>query len=154
MPPEVVERELFTIGDDRPAPGSNLLEGATVLLVDVLELSHDLQARLASEWTGTNRLLATTSADPLQARRDGRLRADLYYTLTSLVIPLDPLRKRLAELPLLAQSFLERANLRNQTRRQGFIAEALAALASYDWPGNLRELARVVDAAHSQGGAT
>ncbi|MEO6810405.1 MAG: sigma 54-interacting transcriptional regulator [Isosphaeraceae bacterium] len=151
LSPEVIERELFGPDGDRPDAKLNLPEGATVLLVDVFELPRDLQARLASTWIGPNRLLATASVDPLQARREGRLRPDLYYVLTTLVIPLDPLRERLAELPLLAQAFLERANLRNTPRRQGFTAEALSALASYDWPGNLRELARVINAAHAQG---
>lgn len=151
LPPEDIERELFGPDGDRPSDRLNLPEAATILLVDIVELPRDLQARIASEWIGASRLLATTSIDPQQARREDRLRPDLYYALTTLVIPLDPLRQRLAELPLLAQAFLEQANLCNKPRRQGFTAEALSALASYDWPGNLRELARVIDAAHARG---
>ncbi len=80
-----------------------------------------------------------------------RLRPDLYYALTTLVIRTRPLRERLDELPLLAQSLLERTNARGARQRGGFSPEALAALLAYDWPGNLRELARVVEAAHARG---
>jgi PAS domain S-box-containing protein len=148
LPPDILERELF--GGPGVAAGSplDLPDGVTVLLAEVQELPRDLQGRLATALDGRVRLLATTTADPDQARRDDRLRADLYYALTTLVIRLAPLRERLDELPLLAQSFLEQANRDSERRRAGFAAEGLAALVAYDWPGNLRELARVVAAAH------
>jgi DNA-binding NtrC family response regulator len=97
------------------------------------------------------RLLATTSGDHELALRAEQLRTDLYYALTSLVIRVAPLRERLSELPLLAQHLLERLNLRGARQRSGFSPDALAALTGYDWPGNLRELARVIDAAHQTG---
>jgi DNA-binding NtrC family response regulator len=85
-----------------------------------------------------------------QARREDRLRSDLYYALTGLLIRVPPLRQRLEELPLLAQHCLERANDRGTRRHHGFTPEALEVLAGYDWPGNLRELGRVIDAAHER----
>jgi DNA-binding NtrC family response regulator len=94
--------------------------------------------------------VATTADDPERARLDDRLRPDLYYALTTLVIRLAPLRDRLDELPLLAQHLLERANRRGERRRSEFSPEAMDALIGYDWPGNLRELARVIDAAHAR----
>lgn len=151
LPPEVLERELFE-ANGAPRPRLGLPDGATVLLGDLLELPRDLQARLAAALEEARvRLIATTTTEPDAARRDDRLRPDLYYALTGLVIRLGPLRERLDELPLLAQHFLERANLRGDRRRAGFAREALEALLAYDWPGNLRELARVVEAAHGQG---
>jgi DNA-binding NtrC family response regulator len=151
LPPEVLERELFE-SNGVPLPRFGLPDGATILLGDLLDLPRDLQARLAEAIEhGRVRLIATTRADPDQALHDDRLRPDFYYALTGLVIRLDPLSDRLAELPLLAQHFLERANLRGDRRRAGIDREALAALLAYDWPGNLRELARVLDAAHGQG---
>jgi PAS domain S-box-containing protein len=144
LPPELFERELFGAGS---APG--LAPGSTALLVDVLELPRDLQERLAAAAvTGPVRLIATAAADPDVARDQDRLRPDLYFALTTLVIHLRPLRERLDELPLLAQHLLERQNIRGARRRLGFSAPALAVLAEYDWPGNLRELARVVEFAH------
>ncbi|WP_435020972.1 sigma 54-interacting transcriptional regulator [Tundrisphaera sp. TA3] len=150
LPPEVLERELFG-GADGEGPGLTVPDGATVLIGDILDLPRDLQARLAAGLDGRARLVATTSGDPDAALGAERLRPDLYYALTTLVLRLRPLRERVDELPLLAQHLLERANLRGERRREGFRPEALAALAAYDWPGNLRELARVIEEAHARG---
>jgi transcriptional regulator with PAS, ATPase and Fis domain len=151
LPPEVLERELFGGPDGQASPRLALAEGSSLLLGEVLDLPRDLQGRVAEAVGPRFRLLATTSVEPDQALRDGRLRPDLYYALTTLVIRLSPLRERLDELPLLAQHMLERAGHRLSRRRLGFTPDALEALAAYDWPGNLRELARVVDAAHERG---
>ena len=154
LPPEVLARHLTGADEEEPAespPRLALPDGATLLLVDVLELPRDLQARLAAALDGRVRVLATTAGDPDAALQAERLRPDLYYALTSLVLRLRPLRERVDELPVLAQHFLERANRRGGRQREGFAAEAIEALVAYDWPGNLRELALVVDAAHGTG---
>ncbi len=151
LPPEVLERELFGGATASRAGGLVAPEGATVVIGDLLDLPRDLQARLADGLDGRARLIGTTAGDPDAALRDERLRPDLYYALTALVLRLRPLRDRLDELPALAQHFLERANLRGDRQRDGFSLSSLAALAAYDWPGNLRELARVVDDAHGRG---
>ncbi len=149
LPPEILGRHLFGPEDEDESPARlALADGATLLLVDVLELPRDLQARLAAALDGRARVLATTADDPDAALRTERLRPDLYYALTSLVLRLPPLRDRLDDLPVLAQHFLERANQRGGRQREGFEPGAIEALVAYDWPGNLRELARVVDAAH------
>ena len=151
LSPELLERQLFgTQGQstDRPFAAA---DGATLLVGDVLELPRDLQARLASGLDGRVRLIATTTGDPDAALKAERLRPDLYYALTTLVLRLRPLRDRLDELPVLAQHLLERANLRGDRQRDGFSRPALDALLAYDWPGNLLELARVIDDAHARG---
>lgn len=51
---------------------------------------------------------------------------------------------------MLAQHLLERANQRGGEQRTGFSPQAIRALLEYDWPGNLRELARVVEYAHAR----
>ncbi len=68
------------------------------------------------------------------------------------MVRLDPLRERRDELPVLAQHLLERANQRGGKQKTGFSPQAISALLTYDWPGNLRELARVIDHAHSRRG--
>ncbi len=152
LPPETLERELFgawASTPDRPIRGP---VGATLILNEILDLPRDLQARLVDALGSHFRLIATTTGDPDVALHAERLRPDLYYALTTLVIRLRPLRERLDELPLLAQHLLERANLRSDRPRDGYTAEALKALSAYDWPGNLRELARVIiDQAHGHG---
>ena len=151
LPAEVLERDLFgSIAGDMP-PRLTLPEGATLLIGDILDLPRDLQARLASSLDPRVRLLATSTGDLDAAVREERLRPELYFALTTMVIRLDPLRERLDELPVLAQHLLERANLRESRQRSGFTPEAIDAMLSYDWPGNLRELARVVDDSHGRG---
>lgn len=155
LPPDVLERELFGPasgnGDPDAPPRLLLPEGSTLLIGDVADLPRDLQGRLASALNPNVRLIATTTSDPEAAFRAEQFRGDLYYALTTLVIRLKPLRDRLDELPLLAQHFLERANLRGGRQRHGLSDAALRTLVEYDWPGNLRELARAVDAAHGHG---
>ncbi len=157
MPAEILERELF--GADGPEndpaaprrrPRLSLGEGSTVLIDEVLALPRDLQARLVAAIDAPFRLIATTAGDPEAAVRDERLRADLYHAMTVLVVRLLPLRDRRDELPALAQHFLERVNRRGGPQRAGFTAEAIDVLIAHDWPGNLPELARVVEHAHSR----
>jgi DNA-binding NtrC family response regulator len=152
LPAEVLKRELFGDRPEDTAPPRLILpDGSTLLIGDVLDLPRDLQGMLAGAFDPRVRLLATTSGDHELALRAERFRPDLYYALTALVIRVAPLRERLGELPLLAQHLLERLNLRGPRQRSGFAPDALAALLGYDWPGNLRELARVIDAAHQTG---
>ncbi len=153
LPPELLARELFgrPLDPAEPGPPLGLAPGTTLVLGDVVDLPRDLQAHLAAGLESSPvRLIGLSASDPDQARRDERLRPDLYYALTGLVIRLAPLRERLDDLPLLAQHCLDRANERGDRRRHGFTPEALEVLAGYDWPGNVRELSRVVDAAHGR----
>jgi DNA-binding NtrC family response regulator len=161
LPPEVFERELFGAGTDdaalydrtAPARGRSqerpvLKDGATVLLREIFKLPRDLQLRLVSSLKSSVRLVATTTLDPDTALETDQVRRELYFALTTLVLRLSPLRQRRDELPALAQHFLERANARGGQQRTGFSTQAVSALTEYDWPGNLPELARVIDYAH------
>lgn len=154
LPAEVLERELF--GGDRELPGGgerrprlSLGEGSTLLIDEVLSLPRDLQLRLVQALDTRVRLMATTAREPEESVRDEQLRPELYYALTTIVIRLFPLRRRRDEIPALAQHLLERANERGGAQSVGFTPRAIEALTSYDWPGNLSELARVVDHAHT-----
>jgi transcriptional regulator of acetoin/glycerol metabolism len=156
LPAEILERELFGAADpDAPGggprrPRMSLGDGSTLLIDEVLSLPRDLQARLVEALDSRIRLMVTTAREPEDAVRDERLRPELYYALTTLVLHLPPLRERHDEVPALAQHFLERANRRGGAQRSGFAPQALEALTSYDWPGNLPELARVVEHAHAR----
>ena len=116
----------------------------TLLLVDAYRLPRDVQATIVGAPPSTFRLLATETREPEPALRDGLLRPDYYYALTTATIRLAPLRDRLDELPLLAQHRLGRSE---GPGPRGFRPEALDALGRHDWPGNLRELGRVIDEA-------
>ncbi len=155
LPAEILERELFGATEsDLPAGAGrrarlSLGDGSTLLVDDVLSLPRDLQARLVEALDSRVRLMATAAREPEAALRDELLRPELYYAMTTLVLRLSPLRDRRAELPVLAQQFLERVNQRGGPQHAGFEPAALEALAGYDWPGNLPELARVVEHGHA-----
>jgi DNA-binding NtrC family response regulator len=148
---ETLEHELFgdtgldRVGPTARQPRLSMGEGSSLLLDEILSLPRDLQMRLVAALDARGRLLATTTLEPDVALRDERLRPELYFALTTLVIRLAPLRDRRDELPALAQHFLERANERGGPQRIGFAPDAIAVLLAYDWPGNLPELARVID---------
>ncbi len=164
LPAEILERELFgpetfngpdsgviASGVKTARPRLSLGDGSTLLIREILMLPRDLQARLAASLDSPVRVLGTTAMDPDVALEQEQIRAELYFALTTIVLRLSPLRDRRQELPVLAQHMLERANQRGGKQRIGFSPRALSALTSYDWPGNLQELARVVDFAHGRG---
>jgi DNA-binding NtrC family response regulator len=118
----------------------------TLVLEEVTELTGELQTRLAA-WLASvpgarPRLLATSARDPREAVRDGNLREDLYYALTTLTIPLPPLRERSGDIPALSAFFV---GVRAEAPAPQLTPPVLAALQAYPWPGNVRELRHVLD---------
>ena len=92
--------------------------------------------------------MQTASNRPLlQLVREGRFREDLYYRLNVLKIELPPLREREGDVLLLARHFLSQISEREQLRAKRFTPEALAQLAGYTYPGNVRELLNLVEKA-------
>ncbi len=94
----------------------------------------------------TARVVLATNRDLLQDVRDGRMREDLYYRLSTLTITLPPLRDRSADIPLLAEHFLELFN-QTQRRRQRLPVGGDCLLIRRQWPGNVRELRNVISRA-------
>jgi DNA-binding NtrC family response regulator len=163
LPVEVIERELFDsrLPVEQSDDATNALqessrgrlamaEGSSLLIREILALPCDLQARLAESLHGRVRLIATTTGNPEAALKQEQLRPELYYGLSVLLIRTLPLRERQHDLLLLAQSVLERANQHTGSACGGFTSQALSVLQAYDWPGNLSELTRVIDAAHDR----
>lgn len=92
------------------------------------------------------RILSATNADLKLAVKDGSFREDLYYRLNVLNIHLPPLRERTKDIPLLAAHFIHLQNQKFGTKVKGFEKNALDALCSFDWPGNIRQLKNVIEA--------
>jgi DNA-binding NtrC family response regulator len=92
------------------------------------------------------RTVATARRSLTDLAAQGKFRDDLAFALSTLEIRVPPLADRLADLPLLAQFFLERCNAEGGKQLSGFTAEALDQLAAYPWPENVDELADVVQA--------
>jgi DNA-binding NtrC family response regulator len=116
-----------------------------VKLLRVLE-DHVVSRLGENEWHEVDfRIVAATNRDlePLVAA--GRFGADLYERLAIVQIRLAPLRERIEDLPALASHFLTRfARENHQPRIDAIRPEALAAMAAYRWPGNIRELRNVL----------
>ena len=131
-----------------------LADGGTLLLDEIERLPLALQARLVRvlragevEPAGSLRVertdvrviaAAREPLEPLVAR--GEFRVDLAYTLSRLAFDVPPLRRRLEDLPLLIQSCVNRFCHEAGKRVQGITVDAMSALLSYDYPGNLPEL--------------
>ena len=130
-----------------------LAEGGTVFLDEVGELPIDLQAKLLRALqekeirpVGSTkqvpikvRILAATNRDLQKAVEQGLFRLDLYFRLNVLSLRIPPLRERREDIPLLAQTFLERIAGVSGTKHE-LNDDAMNALLAYDWPGNVREL--------------
>jgi PAS domain S-box-containing protein len=135
------------------SPSQPLLRPGTIYLAHIDAMPRDVQESLV-ELTGDETLLRLIAATewPADSLRGDVLIDDLYYRITPLVIALPPLRRRREELPLLAQAMLEEQN-RGAERQVGGFDEAVWSLfAEYNWPGNLDELASVVEAAAASSG--
>ncbi len=89
------------------------------------------------------RVVSATNRDLKAAVRKQRFREDLYWRLSVLPIHLPALRERLADLPLLAATLLERLGADGTELAD----DALARLAGHPWPGNVRELRNVLERA-------
>ena len=86
------------------------------------------------------RIIAATNRDLKQEVKKGSFREDLYYRLHVIQIDIPPLRKRLVDVPLLAEHLLTRVKEEVSKSVGGLTVGAIKALTSYKWPGNVREL--------------
>ncbi len=135
--------------------------GGTLFLDEVTEMSLDAQAKLlrvlesgelrrvgAVEPLAVDvRIVAASNRDPQQAVAEQFLREDLYYRLAHVTVHVPPLRRRGEDKAGLAQYFLRQLNEQHDTA-VAFNDEALAAVAAYEWPGNVRQLRHAIERAY------
>lgn len=168
IPRDLIESELFGYkrgaftGADKDRRG--LIEaasGGTLLLDEVAEMPNHLQTKLLRvlqerklrrlgherEVDVDFRLIAATNRVTVRAMRDGVLREDLYFRISTIKITVPPLRERLDDLPLLAEYFLVRYSAKYGKDIKGISQEAFALLLRYDWPGNVREFESAIERA-------
>ena len=133
----------------------------TVFLDEIGEISLGMQVKLlrvlqerrvkpvgsSTEVPFQARIVAATNRSLDKEVKAGKFREDLYYRLNVITIELPPLRQRAEDIPLLAHHFLSKvaATLGRPSLR--FTPEALTALTSYSFPGNVRQLQNVVERA-------
>jgi DNA-binding NtrC family response regulator len=153
------ERGSFTGAHTQKLGKFELAAGGTLFLDEIGDLRFDLQAKLLraiqegeiERVGGTKpiktdfRLVAATNVDLEKAVKDGRFREDLYYRINVIPIRMPPLRERIEDLPELARLFLERYRAKFRKPVRGISDSALKILASYWWPGNIRELENLME---------
>lgn len=160
----LLEAELFGI-EERTATGVKgrqgkfeLAEGGTLFLDEVGDLSPAAQAKLlrvlqdlSVERVGgararavDTRVVAATNRRLMAQVEAGAFRVDLFYRLSGVEVTVPPLRERREDIPLLVDHLLER---HHRLRRLVTTSEAVDAMCAYDWPGNVRQLERVLERA-------
>jgi Nif-specific regulatory protein len=161
LPENLLESELFghkrgafTSADSDKKGLFEIADGGTLFLDEMGEMPLTLQAKLlrvlqdgtirpvgaTSEKQVDVRIICATNRDLSAEVEKGRFRQDLYYRLMVFPITLPPLRERREDVPALAAHFLKRYAEEYRVELPGFTQDALDALSSYNWPGNIREL--------------
>ncbi|MBK7976140.1 MAG: sigma 54-interacting transcriptional regulator [Deltaproteobacteria bacterium] len=161
LPETLAESELF--GHERGAFSGalarkrgrfELASTGTLFLDELGELSPAIQAKLlrvletgefervgGTETLRTNvRLVSATNRDLQHEVRNGRFREDLLYRIQGVTVVVPPLRERPDDVPALVDHLLRRIHSSKRIDR-----EAMRALARYPWPGNVRQLMRIVE---------
>lgn len=93
------------------------------------------------------RIIAATNRELEEEIKRGTFRRDLFYRLNVIALHLPPLRDRREDIPLLAESFLERSAQQRGEPAKRLAEDAVAALVAYHWPGNVRELENAMERA-------
>ncbi|MGJ7525480.1 sigma 54-interacting transcriptional regulator [Variovorax sp. GB1P17] len=128
---------LDEIGDMPPALQVKLLRVLQERAVRPLGASQSIEVDV--------RIVSATHRDLDAAMEAGQFREDLYYRLNVVTLTLPPLSARREDIPLLANHFLQRLSTKYGKRLSGFAPEALKALTTAAWPGNVRQLFNVVE---------
>lgn len=133
-------------------------EGGTIFLDEIGELSSAAQAKLLRVLQNHQvqrvgslvprsinvRVIAATHRNLRSMARDNQFREDLYYRLAVVEIPLPTLANRREDLPLLERHFIEKFSAEYRKPIAGLVRRAQTRMATYPWPGNIRELENVI----------
>ncbi|MGA0040276.1 MAG: sigma 54-interacting transcriptional regulator [Pirellulales bacterium] len=155
------EKGAFTGATERKAGKFEAADGGTLVLDEIGEMSPAIQAKFLRVLEGHPfervggskrirvdvRVVAATNRNLEDAVASGEFRRDLYFRLKVVEIYVPPLRKRRDDIEPLARHFLARFAAETGRRVHDFAPEALDALRTYDWPGNIREMRNVIERA-------
>jgi DNA-binding NtrC family response regulator len=168
LPKELIESELFghTKGafTGAHADKEGLVQhaaGGSLMLDEIAEMPVELQPKLlrvlqersyrkiGSEKTYAVdfRLISSTNRPPADAIRDGLLRDDLFYRISTITIHVPPLRDRSEDIQLLTEHFLQMYAQKYDRGITGVSQAAYQRLFGHSWPGNVRELQNVIERA-------
>ncbi len=165
IPDELLESELFGYtkgaftGATANKPGRiQYADRGTLFLDEIGDMKSSLQAKLLRvlqekefEPVGAfkaipvdTRILAATHCDLEQLVSEGTFREDLYYRLSVIPVNIPPLKERISDIPLLIRAFLKKYAENRGREKFTFSPKALAAIAYYNWRGNVRELENLI----------
>ncbi|MBB3878668.1 sigma-54-dependent transcriptional regulator [Sphingomonas pseudosanguinis] len=162
MTPERVEEELFGVEEGGDLVRTGLLEqahGGTLFLDEIADMPIATQARILRVLTdqsftrvgGTRvvkvdvRVVSATARDLTQEIAEGRFREDLYYRLNVVPVTIPSLAERSEDIPALVEHFMAHYAVERRVRTPEIAPDAMVAMQSYDWPGNVRQLRNVVE---------
>jgi len=168
LPDSLLESELFGYekGSFTGAVGRRIgkiehAAGGTLFLDEIESMSPAMQVRLlrvlqekSLQRLGGNmevstdfRVIGATNTDPSDLLNSGRLRSDLYYRLSVFQVHVPPLRRRIEDIPLLTQHFINKKKKDGRDYVKGLDRQAKKILLSVPWFGNIRELQNVIERA-------
>ncbi|HEY2987230.1 MAG TPA: sigma-54 dependent transcriptional regulator [Candidatus Binatia bacterium] len=155
------EQGAFTGAQQRKKGKIEVAHGGTVFFDEIGDISQELQAKLLRflqerefERVGgvttisvDVRIIAATNRDLERLVKEGLFREDLYHRLNVIAINLPPLRERKDDIPALARYFLRKHSAATRKSVGEITNDAMKRLVAYDWRGNVRELANVIERA-------
>ena len=162
MTPESVEAELFGVEEGGDLVRTGLLEqahGGTLFLDEIADMPVATQARILRVLTEQQftrvggqrmvkvdvRVVSATSRDLMDEIAEGRFREDLYYRLNVVPVVIPALCDRREDIPALVEHFVAHYAASRRIPTPDLAPDALVALQSYDWPGNVRQLRNVIE---------
>ncbi|HEX4652996.1 MAG TPA: sigma-54 dependent transcriptional regulator [Candidatus Udaeobacter sp.] len=167
LSPQLLESELFghekgafTGAHERRIGRFEQASGGTLFLDEIAEIDPSTQVKLlrimseerAFERVGGNqtlradvRLIAATNKNLQEMVRQGKFRDDLFFRLNVVRIVMPPLRERKEDIPILIRGFLRHFAKENDKAVVDIESDAMDALLTYNWPGNIRELRTAIE---------
>ncbi|MBT4792206.1 MAG: sigma-54-dependent Fis family transcriptional regulator [Halobacteriovoraceae bacterium] len=153
------EKGAFTGADSRKIGKFQFAEGGTLFLDEIGDISAQMQVKLLRvlqerkftpvgsnrEFTADVRIIAASHQPFEEMIKDNRFREDLFYRLNVLPVYLPPLRDRTTDIPHLVNYYINYFNNVHSLEIKGASPEALKAMQTYSWPGNIRELRNTVE---------
>lgn len=168
LPDTLLESELFGYNAGaftdakKDKPGRfHLAENGTLFLDEIADITPAMQVKLlrviqektfeplgATKSVEHNvRIIVATNKNLEELVRQGKFREDLFYRINVFKIKLPPLCERMEDIPLLCDHFISRFNAIQKKNITGISGDAMAVLMSYHYPGNIRELANIIERA-------